>query len=239
MDCPALEFFTEDRLEIVRQAFQGTPSCVLRQAWRKSPEAGFAPATVQVGWRDESLLVLAELKDEDIFTKARDFVKAGDPFERFWELGDVFEMFLRPVNQHSYWEFHVTPNNRRAQLRFASGEALRQLQKSGEFEKAVVGGKAFRSSVWLRPEEGRWIVFAEISATAVFEQSRPLGGSEWAFSFSRYDYTRGHAEPVVSSTSAHEAADFHVQAGWGRLRFLPKTAAAQKTFNFHEHKKQT
>jgi hypothetical protein len=37
--------------------------------------------------------------------------------------------------------------------------------------------------------------------------------------FSRYDYTRGMGEPVLSSTSPHRRLDFHRQHEWGTLDF--------------------
>jgi hypothetical protein len=53
----------------------------------------------------------------------------------------------------------------------------------------------------------------------VCDRPGPLASAEWLFSFSRYDYTRGRGEPVISSTSPHAAPAFHRQQEWGRLRF--------------------
>jgi hypothetical protein len=83
----------------------------------------------------------------------------------------------------------------------------------------LISGDAFRSTVWV--EGGRWVVLAEIPASLVCGAPTPLPGQRWRFSFSRYDYTRGRAEPVISSTSPHPCADFHRQEDWGLLLFEP------------------
>jgi hypothetical protein len=217
--CPEVPAFDATDLDSVRAAFRSAEICVLRQAWRTEPEAGFAPARVRPGWRGDSLLVLAELEDADIFTRAT----AHN--QRFWELGDTFEIFLRPVEQQSYAEFHVAPNNLRLQLRFADAEAVERARRTGAFENALIPGNVFQSQTWVQPENRRWFAFAEIPAASVSEKKTPLAGSKWMFSFSRYDYTRGRSEPVISSTSAHAKPNFHCQSEWGVMQF---SAAGKK-----------
>jgi hypothetical protein len=62
-------------------------------------------------------------------------------------------------------------------------------------------------------------VLALIPVASVCEHVRPLAGSEWRFSFSRYDYTRGTDAPVISSTSPHAEPSFHRLQEWGMIRF--------------------
>jgi hypothetical protein len=203
-------------LDGIRRAFDAATPIRLRQAWLPSPEEGFAPATVRVAWRDEALLVLAELEDADIHTEA---TRHNQPF---WELGDTFEMFLRPEGQDAYAEFHVAPNNFRLQLKFPDADWLRRTPKAEAFVAALVGGEAFRSHTWVEPEAGRWWVMAKIPALSVCDRPvPPITGSTWRFSFSRYDYTRGRPLPVISSTSPHAEPAFHRQQEWGCLRFRP------------------
>jgi hypothetical protein len=195
----------------LQATFAGAMPCPLRQNWRAQPDANFLPATVRTGWFEKELLIFAVLTDRDIFTNATGLN------QKMWELGDTFEMFLRPVEQTSYSEFHVTPNNQRLQLRIPSEPALRAAQNSGVFTSFLVPGDVIRSAVWVEP--GRWFVFARIPAAAVCEQPRSLAGHEWKFSFSRYDYTRVRKEPVCSSTSPHTMLDYHRQQEWGTLLF--------------------
>lgn len=181
------------------------------QAWLGAPEQDLAPAAIRTGWRDASLWVLADLTDRDIHTSAT------SDHQRFWELGDVFEIFLRDEACEPYVELQVTPNNHRLQLRYTNRAALDRARASGDLGSVRIPGGAFRSNTWI--DSGRWTVLAEIPAALVNHPPEGLAGRRWRFSFSRYDYTRGRAEPVISSTSPHPQADFHRQEDWGFLIF--------------------
>jgi hypothetical protein len=210
--CRPLPDFEPGNLDAVRRAFQNADACGLRQAWLEKPEADFAPAVVRTGWRGDSLLIFAELTDADIFTAATSHN------QRFWELGDTFEIFLRPAEQQAYLEFHVAPNNLHLQLRFPDADAVKRAAATNSFENSLIPGETvFASRVWTQPQ--CWLVFAEIPARSVVEKPTPLPGSEWFFSFSRYDCTHGRGKPVISSTSPHVQPNFHRQQEWGKLLF--------------------
>jgi hypothetical protein len=210
LPCRKLQDFASDKLAAVRDAFANADPCELRQHWLPKPEPDFLPAQAWVGWRGQELLVFAELTDADIFTNAT----ALNQYT--WELGDVLEIFLQPVQQEAYLEFHVAPNNQRLQLRFPSASA----QDTAPPSAFMIAGEMFRSRTWVRPEARQWFVLAEIPVASVCDRPAPLPGSEWRFSISRYDYTRGRTEPVCSSTSPHPVMDFHRQQEWGTLRFV-------------------
>lgn len=213
--CHRLPGYSLGDFEEARRAFEGAQSCRLGQGWLAREEPHFDPGIVRVGWRGDSLLVFAELEDVDIHTGVT------GPNQRAWELGDTFEMFLQPAGQAEYVEFHVTPNNQHLQARFENAAALERARKSGSLDHVLVPGQAFHSAAWVRPDLQRWWVCAEIPARAVGQAADSLAGHQWRFSFSRYDYTRGRAEPVISSSSPHGVADFHRQQDWGWLQFKP------------------
>ena len=215
ISCQKLLAFAETNLDDARAAFQSAPALPLAQSWLPQPEADFLPGRVRIGWRDETMFALAELNDADIFTRATRLN------EYTWELGDAFEIFLKPVEQEAYVEFHITPNNQRLQLRVPGTAALRAAQRSGLFGAFLIGGDAIRSHTWVRAEARLWFALAAIPATTVWGAVQPMAGAEWRFSFSRYDYTRGRAKPVLSSTSLHPKPDFHSQTEWGTIRFEP------------------
>ena len=211
--CCSVGDFDPRSLVAVRKAFEAFTPVTFAQSWRTSPEPAFAGGAVRVGRRQQSLVVLAELDDADIFTRATDHNGA------FWELGDTFEIFLRPVDQSAYVELHVTPNNLRLHLRFPSAEWLASTPAHEVFSSALRNPHAFRSETWIELQEHRWSVLAEIPASVVFDNDRPLDATEWLWSFSRYDYTRDRVEPVISSTSPHAMPSFHRQQEWGRMHF--------------------
>jgi hypothetical protein len=213
LECRPLPALTTDNLEAVRAAFQGMNGPALRQPWLAKPEKDFTPGIVRVGWHDNSLLVFAELEDADIFTQA-----TADN-QRMWELGDTFEMFLQPADSPGYAEFHVTPNNLHLQLRFPDSQAMRRAQAVNLFDEFLLRGTIFHSRTWV--ETRKWFIYAEIPAPAVCGVDQPLAGTQWRFSFSRYDYIRGRREPIISSSSSHAVADFHRREEWGTLHFVP------------------
>ncbi|HEX4349240.1 MAG TPA: carbohydrate-binding family 9-like protein [Verrucomicrobiae bacterium] len=211
--CRKLPAYAADKLDAVRTAFRAADSCATRQAWLPKPESDFRPATVRTGWRENSLCVFAELEDVDIFTHAT----AHN--QRMWESGDVFEIFLQPAGSPSYVELHVTPNNLRLQLSFPDTVTLRRAQAENVFDRLILPDGAFRSHTWLDPENGEWYVHAEIPPALVCGDDHLPAGGKWRFSFSRYDYSHGRHEPVISSTSPHTRPDFHRREEWGTLFF--------------------
>lgn len=214
--CRPLPAFDPADLAATRAAFAQATPLALGQAWRPAPSPGFAPGTVRTGWRADALLVFAELTDHDIHTAATDHN------QRMWELGDTFEIFLRAVTRTAYFEFHVTPKNLRLQLSIPNTATLRAAQRENIFEPFLMPGEVFTSTVWLEPVQARWSLLAEIPAEVVSGRPGPASDEGWRFSFSRYDYTRGVPEPVISSTSPHPREDFHSQAEWGWLRFAAR-----------------
>jgi len=212
--CRELPPYVADGPETVRAAFQHADCSMLQQAWLAAPETDFAPATVRVGWRGNSLRVFAELDDRDIFTRAT----AHN--QRMWELGDVLEIFLQPADSPAYVELHVTPNNHRLQLRFPDVATLRRAQAADSFDDLILSDGVFDSTTWLQPDQRQWQVHAEIPAVLVCGADKLPGEKPWRFSFSRYDYIGGRREPVISSTSPHARPDFHRLDEWGNLFFM-------------------
>ena len=95
---------------------------LMQQGWLDSREADFLSAEIRVGWTPSRLIVLAKIPDRDIFTQAT------GPNQKMWELGDVFEMFLKPEDRTDYVELHVTPPNFRLQYQIeAPGKPATEL----------------------------------------------------------------------------------------------------------------
>lgn len=211
--CPELPAFDPASLDAATRAFQHAPEVPLRQCWRPQPQPDFLPAAVRTGWRDSTLFVFAKLTDAAIVT----FATRSN--ERLWELGNVFEIFLRPAQQAAYSEFQIAPNNLQLQLRYAHAAALEKARKTGSIADALVHKISFQSRTWPQPELNCWHALAEIPAASVCDAAAPLAGGTWHFSFCRYDYARGVGDPVISSSSALSQPDFHRLAEWGALHF--------------------
>jgi Carbohydrate family 9 binding domain-like len=213
VDCIKLPSFNTHDFQAIEHAFRGQTWIQMRQAWRAKEQRAFAPCYVRIGWHEDAMLVFAELNDVDILTRA---TKLN---QRLWELGDSFEIFLRPVEQSSYLEFQVAPNNHQLQLRYPNPVAVEEARKADDFKPYLIFHEGFFSATWVRPAEFKWFAFAKISKDLVCEKRASLEGKEWLFSFSRYDYTSTQRKPVVSSTSPHSLPEFHCQEEWGKMRF--------------------
>ena len=194
--CPPLPEL-EPTPERAAAAFAGSEACPLRQAWRPTPEAGLRPGAVLVGRRNDTLWAFADLEDADAFSPATRLN------ERLWELGDTWELFLEAPGAGCYVELHVAPGNQRLQLRIPIPRPAGRAP-----EELMVAEPLFQSWAWKTPSG--WQALAAVPFSSI-------GGRPERFSFSRYDYTRGQAEPVLSSTSPHAALDFHRREEWGRL----------------------
>jgi hypothetical protein len=179
-------------------------------------EPGFRPMRVKTGWTRDAWYVHAEIEDADIFNPEKQFNALS------FMKGDVFEIFLRPCDQDAYFEFHVTPENQKLQLRFpSSAELAAPRAQPGLPPEWFISHRVIESRVRVNTATQRWEVAAEIPLDLICEASRPQSGSRWLFSFSRYDYTRGREKPLLSSTSPHTVLNFHRQEDWGELRFIP------------------
>jgi hypothetical protein len=213
MKCFPLKFKDESSFDEINELFEGCEQIRLGQYWMDEVQVDYLPAAVRVGFSPESLFVFAELNDRDIYNPVnQDHLPA-------YLSGDVFEMFFRPLQQEAYSEFHVTPDNFKFQLKIPSQKAFFEKKSTSIPEDWLVQDRTFFSETFRDRDQQSWSVFARVPMDMVQEQGEVSPGDEWLFSFSRYDYTRGADKPVLSSSSKHQQARFHLQQDWGRLKF--------------------
>ena len=199
--------FEEKNWEKIASAFADATPCEFSQAWRKKLHSHFSPAVVRAAWTPESFWVYAELTDVDIYNEAR--VLNEDTYQ----LGDTLEVFVRLPDRREYYEMHVSPDNQHLHLFYPRGKF--PVPKE---DCEVNDPDLFRSRVLLEPENQRWRVLAEFPIDKL-RGDVISAGDEWKFSFGRYDYTRGEAHPVLSSTSPHHRPNFHDVKEWRTMRF--------------------
>ena len=203
ISCPAI--FDKDlpQAEAMPENLALSAPVLMQQGWLDAPEPDFLPAEIRVGWTPSRLIVLADIPDRDIFTEAT------GPNQRTWQLGDVFEIFLKPEDRSDYVELHVTPPNFRLQY---------QIESPGKPATELPDG-VFSSRVKIDTSNQKWTVYAEVPATLVTGRDQIATGEAWLFSFSRYDASRDGRPPILSSTSPHQAINFHRIHEWGKITF--------------------
>jgi hypothetical protein len=217
LKCRTLPDFQAEDWNSVRTAFANADGCFLRQTWRDLPEAGLRPGVVKVGRQGKFLWILAEFEDEDIYNLA------DGPNQETWTLGDVFEIFVRPQDQESYFEFHFTPDNYVLALRFPSQRSLQLLSEDHEtgsgLQPFFYDHAAIQSWTRVESDKDRWSILVALDCDLLSEAKTSQRGDVWLYSFSRYDYTRGARQPILSSSSAHQEPNYHLLGDWGQLYF--------------------
>lgn len=192
----------------IREIAFGEP-IEMKQAWRELPEPEFRPAWVRVAPTETHLIVEATLRDDDVYQPVGHFNA------QMYRHGDVFEMFVRPLNQDAYYEFHLSPANQRMQLRIPSSAQFSARRSARDLPPEwFLRDLCFDSRVEVDPAEHIWRAWVAISRARIEENGR---ADDWLVSFARYDYSRSRVAPVLSSASPHPVADFHRQSEWLRV----------------------
>lgn len=186
----------------------------LRQSWLPGLEAAFQPGTVRLLHSGAGeLLVYAALADMDVFAERPE--EAGHT--RFWELGDVLEIFLQRERARDYHEMHINPHGDVQVLRWPSYEEFQEFSRRPEWPEGLENYRVVDALEVLRAEEqtngagdGRpgWQVFARVRLPGL------EAGTRWRVSIARYDYTRGAAQPVLSATAPLPRRSFHLAEHW-------------------------
>lgn len=197
-------------LKDLRSSLESAVSVALGQVGGERSD--FSGGTVRIVWCPEALLVRADLLDGEVFTRA-----TGDS-QYFWEMGDVFEIFLEAEGAGYYTEMHVAPGNHRMHMRIRPEDYLSM--RAGTLTPAdlMVRPPGFESRCEMVP--GGWAVEAVIPSETVQPGGRISRDSLWRASCSRYDAGSDGRDPVLSSTSFHRGKiNFHARADWRILCF--------------------
>jgi hypothetical protein len=212
LSVPAFPSLEASNWEEVDAMLAGAPALVLDQAWVPAPQETLRQGIVRLGWQETRIIVAASLDDESIFTQA-----TADN-QRLWELGDVFEIFLRDAEREDYLELHVAPGDKRLQLHFPSRQTVANLRSGlGRLEDFIVKESLFDFRT--RKVAGGWKLVVLIPGSSLGWKVARLKGRTVLASFSRYDYASDGGPAVLSSTSPHARPDFHRQEEWTRLVF--------------------
>lgn len=182
----------------------------LGQSWREGLEDGFNPGWARLRWHAGGLLV------EGVFRGTRQANRARQLNERTWELGSVFELFLRAEGYDRYVELHITPENQRLQLLWPDdGLASFRAGRSRLADYLVTDPAWVKSETRVSP--GGWAVRAEVSFRCV---GLAAGASLPAMRAAVCRYDLGRDREILSSTARLPVADYHLQSAWSRLQLV-------------------
>jgi len=171
-----------------------------------------APGSVRIAWCPDALMVRGELSDDDVFTRAK------QDSEYFWELGDVFEIFLEAEESGFYTEMHIAPGNLRLHLKIRPEDYAAMVAHEVSPGDLTVTPPGFESRFELIP--GGWAAEAVIPVEAVDPKGLLTEESRWWASFCRYNAWKDGRPPELTSTSPHgHPANFHSRTDWRQLCF--------------------
>ena len=157
-------------------------------------------ATVRFAWDETGLYVAAELEDSCLIQKNR-----ADEQLHF-ETGDVFELFVKPMNDSYYWEMYATPFGNKTTLFFprdCDGMELEGFLSGHSFQGLEVSSGE-TSKGW---ETQMFVPAAQLTALG----ARWGDGTEWTIFCGRYNYiSEDLSDPELSMAPALSATDYHL-----------------------------
>lgn len=163
--------------------------------------------TVRFGWNEHGLQVLAELEDSCLVALNR------NDEQLHYETGDVFELFIKPLNAPYKWEMYATPFGNKSTLFFPEWPTMQSLDLS-------LTGHDFQSLEVSTEETSKgWNAHMFVPV----EQLTALGagwgdGTEWTVFCGRYNYNDEElVEPELSMAPALSATNYHLTEEYAHL----------------------
>jgi len=183
-----------------------------QQGWRASPEVDFEPARVRLYRGPDAFYVYAVLADCVMGNTATGFN------EKTWESGDVFEIFIQ-TGADTYYEFHVTPENRNLFLAWTTESFAEVKEGVGRLEDALIDDPSLiDTATKIHGEEEFWTVSMKIPYSALGLDST-VHKPALKIAFARYDRSGAEGSAVLSATPNFSKPDFHDRDAWHPIQW--------------------
>lgn len=187
----------------------------LGQAWLPRPNPALQIGTARISVAQDALVAVATLADTHVVTSAT------DDHQLFWELGDVFEIFLQAVGRDDYFEFQISPRGHVLQLHYPHRHADRTQGIATYIQRERLIDHTARIDAPAR----RWHAAARIPLCRLVSiPSSPALPVEWQVACCRYDYDAAGTF-TFSSTAPLSRPDFHRIAEWTHITLSPDLPA--------------
>ncbi|QHI69132.1 DOMON domain-containing protein [Tichowtungia aerotolerans] len=179
-------------------------------------------ASVRFAWNESGLFVQAELEDSVLIQKNRQ----NEQFH--YQSGDVFELFVKPLNEFYCWEMYATPFGNRTTIFFpqnCEGMTLDQFLKDHPFQGLEVTSTEFskpreNSRVEAQPPSRGWKTQMFVPIAQLTALGAGWGdGTEWTVFCGRYNYNSDDlSDPELSMAPALSATNYHLVDEYARLK---------------------
>lgn len=206
---------------LTEEAWQKAPAYVpvfSRQSFKNSKakcREGEDPGTFRLLWNQKYLYIGIVFKDKDIVADGLEDQMVH------CRMGDLAEIFLKPVNNTYYWELYVTPLNKKTAF-FYPGRGRHGLPsclpKEIPLKKMATAVKCKGTLNNSFDTDGCWsaevaVPIDEINARGI----RLAPGVPWKILLARYNYTRYGLGKELTAFPALEQTNFHLIEEYGNL----------------------
>lgn len=205
-----------------------TPAYAMKHAgdaWNKTPKAVrkffrngvAAPGYIRLLWDRDFLYIGVEFFDDDIIAEGQ---KDDDPH---FLLGDVAEVFLKPMKKPWYWELYVTPHGRKTSYfyKYPGRGWLPGFQEIGALTKMRTAASVSGALNDLNDKDRKWTAEMAIPISEVSAAGETLSPeTPWLIFFGRFNYSRYLPMRENSSYPEQERNRYDFYEDYGELKLV-------------------
>jgi hypothetical protein len=175
------------------------------------------PGYVRLAWDSNFLYIGLELTDSDIVAEG-----TADNLQHY-NLGDVGEVFLKPVDETWYWELYVTPAGRNSTFWFPGRGrlGLPSCFEAHHFNLKVAAQCDGTLNDW-HDRDREWTAEMAVPLSELTARGEKFGpGSRWRILVARYNYTRysKYTGPELSMVPQLSQTNYHLVDEYADLIF--------------------
>ncbi|MEN8127285.1 MAG: carbohydrate-binding family 9-like protein [Planctomycetota bacterium] len=173
---------------------------------------------VRLAWDDRYFYVGIQCEDSDLVAEGK-----KDELRHF-ELGDLFELFLKPDNQSWYWELYVTPRGKKTSF-FFPGCGRFGLPGCMDYQSGMKVAAQCQGTLdnW-RDKDTGWTAEMAVPIKDLTAEGDAFGpGQKWRILVARYNYSRyfdAPRGPEYSMTPKLSQTNFHLLPEYAYLELI-------------------
>jgi len=183
-----------------------------RESGRAAPKFG---ATAQFAWDQKYFYVAVRMADDDVVTECE------SDGQYAYRMGDLAEVFLKPVGRSWYWELYATPNGHQTTFFWPSGG--RRLPSALQTANELTVAAQVQGTLNHPADRDRgWTAEFAIPLALLERKGDSFGpGAKWTILVGRYNYSISLDAPELSTLPALAKTDFHRTKEYAPLTIEP------------------
>ncbi len=176
------------------------------------------PGTVQLAWDKKNLYVAVKFYDDDIVAEGK-----KDQMHHY-KLGDLCELFLKPVNHSWYWELYVTPLSKKSTF-FFPGEGRCGLPSNfTDYSSGLKVAAKVKGTInnWKDKDE-YWTAEMAMPIKDLTARGEKFGpNAKWRILVARYNYSvySKRQGPEYSMVPQLPIVNYHLLSGYADLKLV-------------------